>query len=217
MRIRMGVAIAAMAVAAPFSACSKDSGSEAQGSPSASPGSGESSTGGAQASTAPDSPDAGGGGSSSGEPSDVATVPDDGAPGAPSENGGQADVFKGVPGARSPGCVAVGARRDVKSGGFVAGAFDDARRTFGKAQPGQPADVVRLYWVPLHAKRMPGIRIVATKAGSGSRGKVVRTTVADTQDWKFYDSQIRLPSGGTWTFRATAADDSGCFVVRLPG
>ena len=132
---------------------------------------------------------------------------DHGAPGQPDAQGRQTVVFDRVPGNTTGACEVVGARRDVKSGGFVAGAFDDARKSFGKKRPGSKRNEVRLYFVPAHAKKMPGLKVTATSGGQ--RVSVSQKVVSDAEQWKFYDTQIVLPKGGTWTFRASAGPDRG--------
>lgn len=138
---------------------------------------------------------------------------DNGAPGSPDAQGRQSVVFDRVPGNKSGSCVNVGAGRDVKSGGFVGGAFDDARKSYGKARPGLKPKQVRLHWVPAHARRMKGVTVTATSAGKKVR--VTQRTVADAEQWKFYDTLITLPKGGKWTFRVSSDVDRGCFVATF--
>ena len=167
-----------------------------------------------------ESPSAGSGSSTEGEdpegedPEVDPNQTDDGEPGEPDAQGRQGDVFDRIPGLDKAGCVNVGDQRDVRSGGFVAGAFDEARATYGTARPGFGKRDVRLYFVPLHAAKMPGVRIQASGPG-GARGDVVRTTNADTDSWKFYDSILRLKRGGEWTFRVVAGPDRGCFTATI--
>ncbi len=138
---------------------------------------------------------------------------DKGAPGAPDARGRQGVVFDRLPGNKTGACEVVGDRRDVKSGGFVGGAFDDARKSYGKVRPGLKPKQVRLYWVPEHAKPMGGVTVVATTAGA--RVKVVQRTAADAEQWKFYDTLIKLPSAGRWRFKVSSGADHGCFVATF--
>lgn len=149
------------------------------------------------------------------KPSADPKVDDRGAPGSPTRKGLQTDVFSRVPGSASPGCQAVGDRRDMRSGGFVAGAFAEARASYGKGgRPGFKPRQIRLYWIPEHSRPMNGLALTATS----SAGRTVRMTqrnVADAEQWKFYDTKIGLPTGGTWTFRVKSGQDRGCFSARF--
>lgn len=133
----------------------------------------------------------------------------------PDAAGRQTIVFDRVPGSKRASCVQVGDQRDVQSGGFVSGAWDEAREGYGEPGPGRSARQVRVYWVPLHTKPMPGLKVVATRAGDGERVTVRQKQVADADRWQFYDTVFTLPSGGTWTFRASAGQDAGCFVATF--
>lgn len=133
----------------------------------------------------------------------------------PDAAGRQTIVFDRVPGSKRASCVQVGDQRDVQSGGFVAGAWDEARKGYGEPGPGRSARQVRVYWVPMHTKPMPGLKVVATRAGDGERVTVRQKRVADADRWQFYDTVFTLPSGGTWTFRASAGQDAGCFVATF--
>ncbi|HZJ06915.1 MAG TPA: hypothetical protein VFD59_15780 [Nocardioidaceae bacterium] len=138
---------------------------------------------------------------------------DRGAPGDPDAKGRQTVLFGRVPGNASAACVVVGGRRDVKSGGFVGGPFDDARRSYGTMRPGLERKQVRLYWVPQHAKPMGGVTVTATSAGK--RVRVTQRSVADAEQWKFYDTVITLPRGGSWRFQVSSGADRGCFVASF--
>jgi hypothetical protein len=140
-------------------------------------------------------------------------VNDNGAPGKVGKKGVQSAVFVRVPGSSAQSCVTVGSLRDVRSGGFVAGPFDDARRSYGKKKPGATLKQVRLYWVPRHSKPMSGVTVVASSGGQ--RVTVRQKQVADAEQWSFYDTLISLPHKGTWTFRATSGSDRGCFVAKF--
>ena len=72
---------------------------------------------------------------------------------------------------------------------------------------------VRLYWIPEHTKPMSGVTVTATSGGKKVR--VTEKQVSDVEQWKFYDTNIALPQGGTWTFRVTSGPDQGCFVASF--
>jgi hypothetical protein len=140
-------------------------------------------------------------------------VDDNGAPGTPDAKGRQTVVFQRLPGNTSGACVVVGGRRDVKSGGFVGGSFDDARKSYGKVRPGLNRKEVRLHWVPQHTKPMGGVTVVATSGNKSVR--VTQRSVADAEQWKFYDTVVKLPSRGTWRFKVSSGPDHGCFVASF--
>ena len=135
------------------------------------------------------------------------------APGAPKPGGKQSDVFARVPGSTSSDCVVVGDRRDVQSGGIVGGPFDDAKASYGTKRPGLGKNVVRLYWIPLNSKKMPGVTVKATNLSSGESTEVTRKAVADAEQWKFYDTELPLDSPGTWRFVVASGPDRGCFEL----
>lgn len=141
------------------------------------------------------------------------TTDDRGAPGAPDKKGRQSVVFTRLPGNDTGSCLKVKGQRDVRSGGFVAGPFDDAIASYGKVRPGFTRNQVRLYWVPMHTKPMSGVTVTATQGGKS----VTKTqkSVADAEQWKFYDTILTLPSRGTWRFKATSGQDTGCFVATF--
>jgi hypothetical protein len=127
-------------------------------------------------------------------------------------------VLSRIPGDAAGGCVAVGDRRDVRSGGIVAGPFDTAREGYGtRIQPGLSRRTVRLYWIPEHSASMPGLtlqmRRLQPDAGAGQT--IRKQDWADADQWRFYDTNLEFPSGGTWRLRASAGRDSGCFDVTI--
>ncbi len=138
---------------------------------------------------------------------------DHGAPGAVDAQGRQTALFENLPGNTTGACENVGGERDVKSGGFVGGAFDDARKSYGKVRQGMGRKEVRLYWMPLHAKPMGGVTVTATSGGKSVR--VTQRVVADLEQWKFYDTNITLPQGGSWRFQVSSGADRGCFVASF--
>jgi len=203
--------------------CSSNNDDQASG-PSGTPTNSESSTpSGAKSSAAkssdgPSSGKASGGGTSgttSGSGADKIDPmkSDNGAPGALDAKGRQTVLFDRLPGNTSGACETVGDRRDVKSGGFVGGAFDDARKSYGKVRPGMGRKQVRLYWMPEHTKPMAGLTVTATS--SGQKVRVTQRHVADVEQWKFYDTNITLPQGGSWRFQVSSGPDRGCFVASF--
>lgn len=125
----------------------------------------------------------------------------------------QDDVLRGVDGSAKQACVDVDGLRDVRSGGFAAGPFDTAREEF-RDKYGEKRSV-RLYLVPAHAAKMPGVVVQAVERDSGARVRLRQDDVADAEEFRFYDVVVDLPSGGTWELRATAGPDRGCWVVEL--
>lgn len=134
----------------------------------------------------------------------------------PTKKGKQTAVFSRVPG-KASGCVVVSGKRDVRSGGIVGGPFDTVGQTWAKKQPGQPRRSAHFYWVPLHTAKMPGVTVVATHRGSGTRVEEHKDSYGDAEQWKFYDTLLTLPKAGTWELRVEAGPDTGCFVMTLPG
>lgn len=208
-------AVVALLLAA-TTACGGDGESTDASTPASASGS-ESDAGGADAGSDPsvevdEETDDGTGGSKTLSPEEQ-DARDRGAPGLPDAQGRQNDVLTRVPGNASAGCEPVGSRRDVRSGGFMAGPFDDVRTTWGTKREGFGRTEVRLYLVPRNAKAMPGVTLTAT---SGSQTvRITQDQVADAEQWRYYDVRIDLPERGRWILRATAGRDTGCFRVDL--
>lgn len=187
---------------APTSAASSASAAPRSASPAAPKASGSSKAG----SPKPAKPSASG----------TAVDPDTDENAQPTKTGEQTAVLHRVPGKATNSCVNVGSQRDVRAGGFVAGAFDDARRAYGHTQPGHAKRTVRLYFVPLHADKMPGLTLKFTNVSSGATVTTHQKQTADAEQWKFYDTYTVLDQGGTWRVRATAGPDTGCLIFKLP-
>lgn len=134
----------------------------------------------------------------------------------PTHTGKQVAVLSRVPGSASTGCVDVGSWRDARSGGLLAGPFDTVRASYGHKQPGMSARKVRLYFVPMHARTMPGVTLTFTNLATGDRVTTRQKLVGDAEQWKFYDTTTVLDHGGTWRVRAVAGADRGCFVFTIP-
>lgn len=133
----------------------------------------------------------------------------------PTKTGEQTAVLNRVPGKKSGACAAVGSERDLRAGDFMAGPFDTARAQYGHAQPGATKRSVRLYFVPLHAKTMPGLKLTFTHPSSGTTVVTRQKQVADAEQWRFYDTTTVLKQPGRWQVRATAGPDTGCFSFAL--
>lgn len=138
---------------------------------------------------------------------------DEGPVGAPTRNGKQSGVFAQVPGSKAVECVDVGDARDMRSGGFVAGAFDDARAQFGTKAPGRKRGQIRVYWIPLHAAKMRGLTVDVTRLETGASTTVRQQRVADADEWQFYDTFLTVDAPGRWRFEARSGNDRGCFEV----
>lgn len=134
----------------------------------------------------------------------------------PSKSGEQTAVLNRVPGKKADTCAVVGSQRDLRSGDFLAGPFDTARAQYGHREPGATKRSVRLYFVPLHAKAMPGLKLTFTNVASGATVVARQKQVADAEQWKFYDTRTLLKESGRWQVRATAGPDKGCFTFALP-
>ncbi len=125
----------------------------------------------------------------------------------------QEKVLDTLPGSPNGDCVEVGSDdRDVRSGDFGAGPFDEA----GATEPAPDGSLsVRIYWIPAHADGSRELTVRATPEGSGDP-VVTRTPVlADADQWLYYDSELQLPEAGRWRLEASAGPDRGCFVADL--
>lgn len=140
---------------------------------------------------------------------------DDGEPGEPDKQGRQSDVFERVAGSAGYRCANVGESRDVRSGGFVAGPFDDAVEQYGSSTLQGNSREIQLYFVPRHAAKMQDLRLRPT-GPEGQPGRVTRVGQGSTGEWRFYDTSIVVPEGGRWTVRVSAGVDRGCFIVNFP-
>ncbi|MDN5766029.1 MAG: hypothetical protein L0H96_04500 [Humibacillus sp.] len=133
----------------------------------------------------------------------------------PREGGLQDAVLSRTEGDPTGACVKVGVRRDLRSGGILGGPFDTARADWSNNQPDTATTSLRLYWVPLHAEKMPGVDVTAVHAKSGTTVKVFKDSAAEAAEWSYYDTNIRLPKAGTWRLNVSAGPDKGCFEVSL--
>lgn len=125
--------------------------------------------------------------------------------------GGQEAVLVNLPGPTTQRCIAVGNRRDVRSGDMAAGPFDDARKAFKAGSP--ETQKVRLYFIPAHSRKMPGITVTLTHQRTGKVVRVRQKRWADADEFRFYDVETGLPRGGEWRVEAVAGRDRGCWSV----
>jgi len=129
----------------------------------------------------------------------------------------QESVLESLPGDTSGACVDADGKRDVRSGGIAAGAFDEASASYD-AQ----GDVVSLYWIPEHADDLSGLTVRGTQLSGGNGSFVhdetkVSDLVGDSGVWHYYLTAITVPAPGAWRLEATSGPDSGCFTVTFGG
>ena len=121
-----------------------------------------------------------------------------------------------LPGSAGDACVAVGDRRDVRSGGIGAGPFDEARTSFAdQTESGTPAQV-SLYFIPANGPgSKPGLTVTMDNTTTGATQTLHETTTADADVWTFFQTEIPVPAPGKYRIRATSGGDSGCFLVTF--
>lgn len=110
-------------------------------------------------------------------------------------------------------CVEANLKYEVRSGEFVAGSWADYRQGWRTN-----ANFSKLWWIPLHADRMPGLLVRATLLD-------VPTTTAVYELYSTgygngimaYVSGVRLPQAGRCMLVATSGSDWGCFLLTLTG
>lgn len=125
----------------------------------------------------------------------------------------QATVLDRLPGP-ARGCAPVAGQRDVRSGDFGAGPFDEARSTFqAQTSAGTPA-TVRLYFIPAGgADRTPGLTVTVRNTETGVQRTVRQRETSDADRWTFYDTQVPISEPGRYRLQARSGSDVGCFVV----
>lgn len=178
--------------------------------PSSASAAGGSGTAGSGSATRSRTPAATGSGSSARAAADTPTDP-------PSKkaDGRQNAVLRALPGTGS-GCVDVGDDTDVRAGSFAAGNFAVAKSQFTSQVKSSGAPVVRLYAIPAHARKMPGVTVTATPlTGSGSTQEVSSSSVGTANTWTYYNVDLPVDAAGRWRLRMSSGTDSGCFVVRF--
>ena len=128
----------------------------------------------------------------------------------------QTTVLKRLPGPADGRCVPVNGRRDVRSGGLGAGAFDEAISSFRAQQrAGQPA-TVRLYFIPATGgTKLPGLVVTLRNTRTKDEQTIKQKTTSDADAWTFYDTQVPIPAPGEYEIRAASGDDTGCFRVEF--
>lgn len=133
----------------------------------------------------------------------------------PKKPGDQSNVIKALPGSTTSKCVTTAGQRDLRSGTMGAGPFDTARADYGTKRPGVSKDSVRLYWIPQNSKSMPGLVLQGRNLDTGRTISVKETTVGDAEDWRFYDTNVRLPEPGRWRLTASSGSQRGCFDLTV--
>jgi hypothetical protein len=144
-----------------------------------------------------------------------------GEPGATQAPGStsQEAVLDSIPGDVTGACVAADGLRDVRSGGFAAGAFDEATDAY--VDP-MGDDTVPLYWIPEHAEDLGRLTVRGTQVTGGNATFVeeqptVSEIVGDTGTWHYYLTDFAIPAPGQWRLEASSGADSGCFTVTFDG
>lgn len=125
----------------------------------------------------------------------------------------QTAVLAQLDGSNRGRCVDVAGGRDVRSGGFAAGPFDEARVAYRDA-PGD-ARTVRLYFIPEHPGSMPGVTVTGRLVHGNNTFREVQRGSSTAEQFHFYDVDVTVPVAGRWQIRADAGPDSGCWSVRL--
>ena len=104
---------------------------------------------------------------------------------------------------------------NLRSGGFVAGNFVLNR------QQGARAGGIKIYWIPLHNKQMPGLtvrteRLTGKPWRNESRVTTVATAIPKPKDGhRFYPWAITIPGPGTYRLTGVSGSDKACFVMAL--
>ncbi len=130
----------------------------------------------------------------------------------PSNPKNQKVVLARIPGKSASTCVAVGSRKDVRSGRIAMGNFVTARKQY-KAQTKNDKPVVDLYVIP-QSRSMKGVSVKMTPVSGGVQPSTVRSNEVKVADvWKYYSVHLEVPSSGTWKLQVSSGDDSGCFEV----
>ena len=138
------------------------------------------------------------------------TVAAAGAPGPVS----QESVLGSLPGGTDGSCVEVDGQRDVRSGSMAAGNFAEAITAFTQQSTGGGA-TVRLYWIPQHGDQLPGVTVRGTRLEDGQEFTHGDSTFGEAEQWRYYLTEITIPSPGTWRLEATSGPDRGCFTVTF--
>lgn len=213
-RWRTTVAIVAAGIATVMiSACSDDGDdtNTAAGGPAAQPEQTTSPSEGAPSedSSSPFGPDQTGSMSQPTKPNDSPKPSTSPGPGEGPDHGDQSGVLETLPGSQGPGCVAVRNQMTVRAGGLAMGNFQQARQQF---RAGQEDNSLYFYVIPRHAGSMQGAYVRASQPGAAP-ATYESTSTSSANEWKYYAINVSITSPGTWTFRVSADQDRGCFVV----
>jgi hypothetical protein len=129
----------------------------------------------------------------------------------PKKRGDQSNVLTSLPGSKKSTCVSTAGKRDVRSGSMAAGPFDEARKVYGKKHAGMAKDEVQLYWIPSDSSKMPGLVLTGVNRDTGKRFTVHSSNVGDADEWRYYNTTLRLAQPGHWRLTARSASQKGCF------
>jgi len=100
----------------------------------------------------------------------------------------------------------------------VAGNFAAGERLFTDAyQRAQQPTAAKIYWIPLHVGRMPGLTVQAVLLSGRAQSHASQNQVAAGGGHVFYPTVVPIPVPGTWKLIARAGSNRGCFIVTFPG
>lgn len=129
-------------------------------------------------------------------------------------------AFQDAPGTGARNCVDVERQRPisaqdgVRSGEFLAGPFV----IYADMWRQDPEHASKLWWIPLHTGKMPGLTVRAVLLDDPTVQRVFTAAIVGYSDRggeAFYPSEVVLPVAGRWMLVATAGPDWGCFIVTL--
>jgi hypothetical protein len=122
-------------------------------------------------------------------------------------------LWRTTPGTPEHRCVDVEDRKDVRSGGFIAGNF----ASFIAGWDGTP-ETSKLYYIPAAPVVGQPLTVVAELLNDAAPQTVAFTfgaTAWTTSGFPFYASGTVLPARGRWRLTPTAGENSGCFELTL--
>jgi hypothetical protein len=123
-----------------------------------------------------------------------------------------------MPGSPANRCVRVGAHRDVRSGGFLAGNFGFDEQLFATTyEQTQRHSAVKIYWIPLHVDHMPELAVQATLLpGRTVTRTYTQNQVATAGGDVFYPSAVPNPGAGHLATRRQSGPQPGLLHRDLP-
>lgn len=123
----------------------------------------------------------------------------------------QRKVLAALPGSTSARCVAVGDRRDVRSGKLAMGDFAGARAEFHRTKGAYDAAPSFFYVIP-EARDVHRVTVTITPlAGRGVPIRVSTRQVERAAQWKYFPISVKIPSPGPWRFAVRVGSLHGCF------